>query len=191
MTDPEQLITAWLHGSLTVDQQATLDEWLNADDEHMRLFTDAVMFDQQIQSATIAVEEQTAGASFNTSAVGTPAFLMRSFAQALDDSMRAALAEGPKMGRPLARNRSTIPLARGASGPTTVRSMDRDAANPARASVSPGAISTACARSPIPPLGWVAKNSALGASCFSFQRRACSLPPFPTMKIRMDGSDLC
>ena len=73
MTDPEQLITTWLDGSLTVDQQATLDEWLNADDEHMRLFTDAVMFDQQIQSATVAVEEQTAAASFNTSAGGTPA----------------------------------------------------------------------------------------------------------------------
>ena len=73
MTDPEQLITAWLDGSLTVDQQATLDEWLNADDEHMRLFTDAVMFDQQIQSATVAVEEQTAAASFNTSAGATPA----------------------------------------------------------------------------------------------------------------------
>ena len=26
MTDPEQLITAWLDGSLTVDQQATLVE---------------------------------------------------------------------------------------------------------------------------------------------------------------------
>ncbi|MCP4856977.1 MAG: FecR domain-containing protein, partial [Fuerstiella sp.] len=46
---------------------------MNADDEHMRLFTDAVMFDQQIQSATVAVEEQTAAASFNTSAGATPA----------------------------------------------------------------------------------------------------------------------
>ena len=73
MTDPEKLIDGWLDGSLTEPEQAELDEWLKTDDDNMRRFTDAAMFEQQIQSATAAVEEQTAAASFNTSAGATPA----------------------------------------------------------------------------------------------------------------------
>ena len=71
MTDPEKLIAGWLDGwldgSLNEAEQAELDEWLKTDDDNMRRFTDAVMFEQQIQSATIAVEEQPAAASFNAS----------------------------------------------------------------------------------------------------------------------------
>ena len=73
MTDPEQLIAQWLDGSLTDDEQPAFDEWLKADDNNMRRFTDAVMFEQQIQSATVAVEEQPAVASFNASVGATPA----------------------------------------------------------------------------------------------------------------------
>ncbi len=72
MTDPEQLIAQWLDGSLTDDEQTALDEWLKADDNNMRRFTDAVMFEQQIQSAIIAVEEQPAAASFNASVGAAP-----------------------------------------------------------------------------------------------------------------------
>ena len=67
MTDPEKLMTGWLDGSLTEAERAELDKWLKTDDDNMRRFTDAAMFEQQIQSATIAVEEQSAAASFNAS----------------------------------------------------------------------------------------------------------------------------
>ncbi len=50
------------------------------------------------------------------SAVGTPAPRMRSFAYTLLDSMRAASRVGPKTGRPLATNRSTIPDGEGGLG---------------------------------------------------------------------------
>ena len=82
MTDPEKLIAAWLDGSLNEAEQAELNDWLKTDDENMRRFTDAAMFEQQIQSATVAVEEQTAAASFNASVGGAPRreFSRRSFA---------------------------------------------------------------------------------------------------------------
>ena len=68
MTDPEKLIAGWLDGSLTEAEHTELDEWLKTDDDNMRLFTDAAMFEQQIQSAIVAVEEQPAAASFDASA---------------------------------------------------------------------------------------------------------------------------
>ncbi len=82
MTDPEKLIAGWLDVSLNEAEQAELDEWLKANDENMRRFTDAAMFEQQIQSATIAVEEQSAAARFNASVgAATPrVFSRRSFA---------------------------------------------------------------------------------------------------------------
>ena len=43
-------------------------------------------------------------------------------ANAFDVSISAAARVGPKIGRPAARNRSTIPASSGASGPTMVRS---------------------------------------------------------------------
>ena len=66
MTDSERLIAGWLEGSLSEDEQADLDTWLKADDDNMRRFTDAAMFEQQIQSATIAAQEQPAAATFGT-----------------------------------------------------------------------------------------------------------------------------
>ena len=70
MSDPEKLIAGWLDGSLDDAEQAELNEWLKVDDDNMRRFTDAAMFEQQIQSATVAVEEQSAAASFNSSVDG-------------------------------------------------------------------------------------------------------------------------
>lgn len=67
MTDPEKLVTGWLDGSLNENEQDELDEWLKADADNMRQFTSAAMFEQQIQSATITVEEQPAAASFSAS----------------------------------------------------------------------------------------------------------------------------
>jgi hypothetical protein len=60
MNDPEKLIPGWLDGELTIDEQAALHEWLKADDDHLRLFTDAVMLDQQIRSAVMASEQRAA-----------------------------------------------------------------------------------------------------------------------------------
>ena len=51
-------------------------------------------------------------------AVGTPWRAMNSFANALLASSRAAALRGPTIGNPFASNRSTIPAASGASGPS-------------------------------------------------------------------------
>src|SRR5204863_6143461 len=48
---------------------------------------------------------------------------MTSFATALDDSMRAAAAPGPKPAWPASRSAPASPAASGASGPTMVKSM--------------------------------------------------------------------
>lgn len=79
MTGPEKLIAKWLNGSLDDDEQAELNEWLKTDDDNMRRITDAAMFEQQIQSATIAVEEQSATASFNTSVGAAPPRSLKSW----------------------------------------------------------------------------------------------------------------
>ena len=57
----------WLDGSLNEAEQAELNAWLKSDEDNMRRFTDAAMFEQEIQSATIAIEEQSAAASFDAS----------------------------------------------------------------------------------------------------------------------------
>jgi len=67
MTDPGKLIAGWLDGSLNEAEQAELNAWLKSDEDNMRRFTDAAMFEQEIQSATIAIEEQSAAASFDAS----------------------------------------------------------------------------------------------------------------------------
>ena len=55
-------------------------------------------------------------------AVGTPLRAITSFANALEPSMRAASADGPKTWCLRFRNESARPATSGASGPTTVRS---------------------------------------------------------------------
>ena len=67
MTNPENFITGWLDGSLTEAERAELDEWLKTDDDNMRLFTDAAIFEQQIQSAIVVAQKQPAAASFDAS----------------------------------------------------------------------------------------------------------------------------
>lgn len=51
MTDPGKLIAGWLDGSLNEAEQAELNAWLKSDEDNMRRFTDAAMFEQEIQSA--------------------------------------------------------------------------------------------------------------------------------------------
>ena len=59
----------------------------------------------------------------------SPSSSMSCLANAFDVSISAAAFVGPKIGSPASRNRSTIPAARGASGPTTVRSTARSRAS--------------------------------------------------------------
>ena len=68
----------------------------------------------------------------NGRAVGTPAAAMTSLAKALLDSSRAAAADGPKHGMPVAaRTMSAAPATSGASGPMTTRSASAAVASSA------------------------------------------------------------
>ncbi|CPZ99662.1 Uncharacterised protein [Mycobacteroides abscessus] len=75
-------------------------------------------------------------------AVRTPAAVITSLANALEPSMRAAAAEGPKQAMPAARTASATPSTNGTSGPMTTRSMLRVVAKAATSAPEP--ISTAC-----------------------------------------------
>ena len=55
-------------------------------------------------------------------AVGMPPAAMTSLAKALEPSIRAAPASGPKAAIPAARSASATPATSGASGPITTRS---------------------------------------------------------------------
>jgi hypothetical protein len=95
-------------------------------------------------------------------AVGTSARAMRSLAKALEDSMRAAAAEGPKRGRPRFRNTSPMPFARGISGPTMVRVIPFPSAQEASPATSSTERSTPAAREAMPGFGRVAKKLRVG-----------------------------
>lgn len=51
MNSPETLITGYLNDTLTEAECAQLQQWLKADSAHLREFTDAVLFDQEIRAA--------------------------------------------------------------------------------------------------------------------------------------------
>ena len=113
---------------------------------------------------------------------GMPCRRMKRRAWPLSPSSRAAWRLGPNSGRPRSRNTPSMPAHRGASGPTTVRSMPRLSAKsasfsrPAASEASmgtlfgvpafPGAVYTACTR------GLRSRAAA----------RACSRPPPPTTR---------
>ena len=67
---------------------------------------------------------------------------MKSFAQILLDSNCAAIFEGPKIGSPSSLNLSTIPAAKGSSGPTTVKQslFLAKSANPSKSVTSMGTL---------------------------------------------------
>jgi hypothetical protein len=68
MTDPEQLIHDLLNDVLTTAGQDELDLWLREDSDHMRRFTEALMFDQEIQRAVQAKESADSADRFTDSA---------------------------------------------------------------------------------------------------------------------------
>ena len=86
-------------------------------------------------------------------AVGMWYFCIRSLAKTLLDSIRAALASGPKQGMPAAWRASTHPRARGSSGATTAKSTARLRAKATMPPMSVAPISgTQTASAAMPPL---------------------------------------
>ena len=91
----------------------------------------------------------------NTSyrAVGMWYFCIRSLAKTLLDSIRAALASGPKQGMPAAWRASTHPRARGSSGATTANPT---AWETAKSTIAPMSVALICgtqtASAAMPPL---------------------------------------
>src|SRR3989338_3184382 len=81
-----------------------------------------------------------------------------------------------------------MPATNGASGPTTVRSIDLDFANFKRPVVSSGFIFTGSAISAIPSLPGAQYSFSHFGLCAIFHARACSLPPEPISNIRISGS---
>src|SRR5258705_9629833 len=90
-------------------------------------------------------------------AVGAPACAMTSLANALDPSIWAAAADGPKQATPAARTASATPATNGASGPTTTRSTRSSTASWATADGSRGSTTNSCATVAIPGLPGAAR----------------------------------
>src|SRR6188508_2417439 len=110
---------------------------------------------------------------------------INSFAKIFDDSIRAADLSGPNTRNFSLLNRSTIPAARGSSGPTTVRSIRFSFANLTSAIKSLAGIATLLAISPVPAFPGVQKIRSVCGDCRNFHARACSRPPPPMIRIFM------
>ena len=108
---------------------------------------------------------------------------INSFAKIFDDSIRAADLSGPNTRNFSLVNRSTIPAARGSSGPTTVRSTRFSFANLTSAIKSLTGIATFSAISPVPAFPGAQKIRSTCGDCRSFQVSACSRPPLPITRI--------
>lgn len=65
MKDPKELIDAHLDGALEEAEQAQLNAWLAADAAHVREFTGALMFEQEVRSAVHAQVERQAAEAFS------------------------------------------------------------------------------------------------------------------------------
>ncbi len=58
MKNPDQLIADYLDDALSPSDEVDLNTWLNASDQNMRRFADALQFDQQIRTAAHARQSQ-------------------------------------------------------------------------------------------------------------------------------------
>ena len=113
-------------------------------------------------------------------AVGTPCLAINSFAKILLPSKRAAMRVGPTIGKLFASNRSTMPAASGASGPTKVRSIPSDSTKAASCVCWSTGIFTSRATCAMPAFpGAQNSSTAAGDVCRRAQRIACSRPPEP------------
>src|SRR5690349_8819207 len=98
------------------------------------------------------------------------------------DSIAAASRVGPKTRSPRAANASTRPAARGASGPTIVRSMSRRKISPASVSKSNGEHGIQLATEAMPGLPGAQNGVVVRSACARAHAKACSLPPDPTTR---------
>ncbi len=117
-------------------------------------------------------------------AVGTPAAVITSLANALDPSSRAASALGPNTAIPLARTASATPATSGASGPITTRSACSSTASAATAAGSAASTARSSATAAIPGFPGAAISCSTDGSSTSRSARACSRPPPPSNKTR-------
>src|SRR5581483_9878957 len=125
-------------------------------------------------------------------AVGMPYFSMKFWENTFEDSNCAAFRFGPQIRKPCCWNRSTMPSARGLSGPTTVRSAFFSCANASNRGKSSAPIFTQEIGSPLarrsslmPALPGVHHICVTCRDCASFQTSACSRPPEPMTRIFM------
>src|SRR2546429_8074104 len=112
---------------------------------------------------------------------------MNSLANSLELSSRAQARVGPKIRRLLERNRSTMPSASGASGPTTVREIFSASANSASLSIAEIATFSKPASRAVPPLPGATKIFCTRGLWARRHPIACSLPPEPTTRIFMSS----
>ena len=108
-----------------------------------------------------------------------PYFFISSLENALDASMIAALACGPKHGIPASSMASVMPAANGSSGVTTQKSTLFSFANDTSPSLSIALISTQTASAEIPPLPGAHQIVSISLFSFNLRMTACSLPPDP------------
>jgi hypothetical protein len=118
-------------------------------------------------------------------AVGIWQALMRFLAKTLEPSISAAAALGPNTRSPASSKRSTIPAQSGASGPTTVRSMDSRVAQASSPSTSSAPMSTHSATPAMPAFPGAQNTRDARGDCAIFQASACSRPPPPTTRTFM------
>src|SRR5882672_9476230 len=97
--------------------------------------------------------------------------------------MRAADFVGPNARNFSAVKRSTIPAARGSSGPITVRSMRFSRANRTSAFKSPAEMGTFSAISAVPAFPGAQKIRSASGDRPNFHASACSRPPPPITRI--------
>src|SRR2546426_404036 len=105
-------------------------------------------------------------------AVAIRARRITSFANALDDSMRAADALGPYTACPASRRAFASPAASGPSGPTMVKSIWCSRAAATRSAVAPAESGRLVASWAVPGVPGAAETPASGESPFSAQQRA-------------------
>src|SRR3954471_448124 len=104
---------------------------------------------------------------------------MKDFAKSFEDSSWAAACVGPKMRSPALLNASTMPSARGVSGPTTVSAMVSRRANAMRAAAPETGAFSRPGSVAVPPLPGATNTFCTRGLCASFHASACSRPPEP------------
>src|SRR5262245_40419697 len=120
-------------------------------------------------------------------AVGTPAAVMTSFANALEPSSLAAAAVGPKQAIPAARTASATPPTSGASGPITIRSAPRCRASSVTPTASVAGTGCVPAIRAMPALPGAQARAVTAGSAAKAWQGTCSRPPEPMTRMFTGG----